>query len=97
MNTIHARYEVGVEGESQEHFRLWCDASMRASAIGGYVYDRMARIGKPQLWQAVNGDLIVQAVCGEVLSTLKAAEQSVHPTVATVAAQEVKLDARNSG
>ena len=27
----------------------------------------------------------------------EAAEHSVHPTVATVAAQEVKLDARNSG
>ena len=32
-----------------------------------------------------------------VLCRWCAAEQSVHPTVATVAAQEVKLDARNSG
>lgn len=62
MNTIRARYEVGIEDESQEHFRLWNDASTRAVAIGGYVYDRMARIGKPQLWQAVNGDLIVRLV-----------------------------------
>ena len=62
MNTIRARYEVGIEDTSLEHFRLWSDASMHASAIGGYVYDRMARIGKPQLWQVVNGDLIVQSV-----------------------------------
>jgi hypothetical protein len=62
MNTIHARYEVGVGDTSLEHFRLWIDASTRAVAIGGYVYDRMARVGKPQLWQAVNGDLIVQSV-----------------------------------
>ena len=62
MNTIRARYEVGIEDTSLEHFRLWSDASMRASAIGGYVYDRMARVGKPQLWQVVNGDLIVQSV-----------------------------------
>jgi len=62
MKTVHARYEVGIEGESQEHFRSWSDASTRAVAISGYVYDRMARVGKPQLWQAVNGDLIVQAV-----------------------------------
>ena len=62
MNTIRARYEVGIEDTSLEHFRLWSDASMRASAISGYVYDRMARVGKPQLWQVVNGDLIVQSV-----------------------------------
>ncbi len=62
MKTVLARYEVGVKDESQEHFRLWSDASVRAVAIGGYVYDRMARVGKAQLWQAVNGDLIVQAV-----------------------------------
>ena len=60
--TVHARYEVGVNGENDEFFRLWSDASMRATSINGYVYDRMARIGKPQLWQTVNGDLIVQSV-----------------------------------
>jgi hypothetical protein len=31
------------------------------------------------------------------LAKWKAAEQSVHPTVATVAPQEVNLDSRNSG
>jgi hypothetical protein len=62
MNTIRARYEVGIGDMSLEHFRLWSDASTRAVAIGGYVYDRMARVGKPQLWQAINGDLIVQSV-----------------------------------
>lgn len=62
MNTIRARYEVGIEDTSLEHFRLWSDASVRAVAIDGYVYDRMARVGKPQLWQTVNGDLIVQSV-----------------------------------
>ncbi len=62
MKTVLARYEVGVNGESQEHFRLWSDASTRAIAINGYVFDRMARIGKAQLWQAVNGNLIVKAV-----------------------------------
>lgn len=62
MNTIRARYEVGIENTSLEHFRLWSDASTRAVAINGYVYDRMARVGKAQLWQAFNGDLIVQLV-----------------------------------
>ena len=44
-----------------------------------------------QAWSEKNdvsgGGLLIEAY----------AEQSVHPTVATVAAQEVKLDARNSG
>jgi hypothetical protein len=62
MKTVYARYEVGVEGESLEYFRLLSDASMLASSIGGYVYDRMARVGKPQLWQSINGDLIVKSV-----------------------------------
>lgn len=48
INTIRARYEVGIEKDtSLEHFRLWSDASTRAIAINGYVFDRMARIGKP--------------------------------------------------
>jgi hypothetical protein len=62
MNTIRARYEVGIEDVSLEHFRLWSDASTRAVAINGYVFDRMALVGKAQLWQTVNGDLIVQSV-----------------------------------
>ncbi len=61
-NTIRTRYEVGIGDEAQEWFRLWSDASTRAVAIGGYVFDRMARPGKAQLWQAVNGDLRVQSV-----------------------------------
>lgn len=33
----------------------------------------------------------------EAIAEAEAAEQSAHPTFATVAAQEVKSDARNSG
>ena len=41
--------------------------------------------------------LVKSGVMADCLAYIQAAEQSVHPTVATVAPQEVVLDARNSG
>ena len=41
--------------------------------------------------------LIESGIMKDCLAYIQAAEQSVHPTVATVAPQEVVLDARNSG
>jgi len=57
-----------------------------------------------QFWYKEKGALLEESdtstlrkIMEAYLAGYEAAEQSVHPTVATVAAQEVNLDARNSG
>lgn len=62
MKTPSARYEVGVEDEVLDYYRKWHAASIRAKQVKGYVYDRMAHIGKPELWQVVDGILVIKAV-----------------------------------
>jgi hypothetical protein len=62
MQTVYARYEVGFNGQCLEYFASFFAASERAVTIGGYVYDRMAHIGRPQLWQSFGSDLLVTLV-----------------------------------
>ena len=75
--TTQARYEVGVEGLGSisgycrtrrgafaNALRLYDEAKEKhyLDDPTAYVYDRMARIGKPELWYVVNGDMIVKSV-----------------------------------
>jgi len=59
--TTYARYEVGIPGEITGFYSSFRRASNHAIE-GGYIYDRMAHIGKAQLWHVINGDLRVQSV-----------------------------------
>ena len=76
--TTQARYEVGIDGigsisgycrtrkvSFREALRLFelakTDKYMVRNPIA-YVYDRMARIGQPELWHVENGDMIVKSV-----------------------------------
>jgi len=76
--TTQARYEVGVEGlgyisgfcrtrdvafrEAVRLNNLAHSSTYMLENPVAYVFDRMARIGKPELWHVVNGDLIVKSV-----------------------------------
>jgi hypothetical protein len=59
--TTYARYEVGIPGEVTGFYSSFRNAEKHA-VEGGYIFDRMAHIGKAQLWHVINGDLIVQSV-----------------------------------
>lgn len=69
MNTTY-RYEVGIEDTSTvDNVSTFAEAGRLAHAVKDanqeatiYIFDRMAQIGKPELWHVVGGDLRVVRV-----------------------------------
>lgn len=64
------RYEIGIENlEAYDNVSNFADAGLTAFALAKknpketiYIYDRMARRGKAELWHVVGGDLRVVRV-----------------------------------
>lgn len=65
MNTVNYRYEVGYEGleacDNVSTIREACGLAVHVAKQDPketvYVYDRMAHLGKPELWHLVDGKL----------------------------------------
>lgn len=70
--TTQYRYEIGFEGlEAYDNVATFADARMLAHALKDanreetvYIFDRMAHIGKAELWNVDGGDLRVVRVKG---------------------------------
>jgi len=69
MNTQY-RYEIGIEDiEAYDNVSKFSEACMVAHALKDanreetiYIFDRMAHVGKTELWFVIGGDLIVQRI-----------------------------------